>query len=149
MELIIMGSLGVVGYMLMGAGDEDKDFKKTFRFKFLMDQYERLAGDMLLFAEFGDFSDQLSSISLVKTITDLTRVLEATYTQVTGDEEDKTYRSGKRKGENKLAASIVDFTPGAAGVKDFSRLFSDQPYQSGRSKKVITIVVEPFVGEDD
>lgn len=127
-ELTILAGTMLMYVGLGGFGDDDKKLKQNPYYKFCMNQLDRVSGDLLFFYSPGDLNNNFKQpVALLKTTGDLIKTFEAI--PYAFGIEGSEFRSGKHKGENKLAARLLDITPVVKPIADVVRLNKKQEYQ--------------------
>lgn len=130
--ILIAGSI-VMGYMMLGGGD-DKDKIKNPWAKLAADQLNRISGDLLYFMNPNEYvSLGRNSIPAAKTMGDMITTLK--YIPYIFGGQDADYKSGPRKHENKFWSKAGSTVIGVKPITDLGRYFwNDQPYIEPKSR---------------
>ena len=123
-EATILLSIVLLTALAKG-GQDDKEWRKKAGTKFLLEQLNRLAGDIDLFYSPKSLNRTLlgSTAPLSKTIDDLITIGINTQYIFSTDDKKAYYQRGSKKREHKFWGNIPDAIPGAKPVVASIRLF--------------------------
>lgn len=124
---LILATVGL--YLALGFDDDDKR-KRSASYKLIMDQLDRVSGDLLFWANPKNITTlSKNPIPMTKLAEDIISVVNYLPYAFYIDGTEYKYKSGPRKGENKFYSKLGAITPGVKPTQEIFRLFNKQKYQ--------------------
>jgi len=129
MEIALIAA-SLLAYGGLKGDDDDKNFRKKPIVKFLLNQLNRISGELLYFYNPEEYATLASkAIPLAKTTNDLIRAVKYLPYAFYDYDGKANYRSGIHKGQNKFYVSLFSTLPLFKPGQDIFDVFNKQPYQ--------------------